>query len=179
MQQELLLKCLIFCCFLLLVQNIFQSLGQNENVTTTSFSMVVPKLTSSSLPRLLNTRAAADSESSSSSPNDNMKKRDLLLSVPFYVYEDLAWTKATIGGKKVDKVANPPFDNETGKAHRFKHGSDYWMMKASLLDNTIMKGHPMRTHNMSEAKLFFVPWLMNFFDSRIWKQQKLCVKKKV
>ncbi|CAJ1939580.1 unnamed protein product [Cylindrotheca closterium] len=94
-----------------------------------------------------------------------IEKRDLLLSVPFYVYEDLAWNGATLSGKSVEEIADPS-DSAKGK---FKHGGDYWMWKASL------NGHPMRTKNMSEAKLFFVPWLMNFWDYRVWKNRSLCV----
>ncbi|KAL3936118.1 MAG: hypothetical protein SGBAC_008500 [Bacillariaceae sp.] len=153
MQRELLLKCLIFCCFLLLAQNILQSLG--------------PKVASFSL------NAQPHSATKTVANEKEVAKLGLLLSVPFYVYEDLAWEDATIGGKKVDRVANPPTANgNLGNAGKFKHGGDYWMMKASL------KGHPMRTQNMSEAKLFFVPWLLNFFDYRIWKQRSLCVKLK-
>lgn len=148
MQRELLLKCLVFCCFLFLAQNIWRSLGQH----VASFTMG-PSLTS-----LAHTEATG---------SNVFEKRGLLLSVPFYVYEELAWAGATIGGRSVDEIANPPPDKGKGK---FKHGGDYWMMQASL------KSHPMRTHNMSEAKLFFVPWLLNFFDYRIWKSRSLCVK---
>jgi len=81
-----------------------------------------------------------------------VKKREYLLSVPFYVYEDLAWTDATIGGESIHE-----------SWRKYKHGDDYWLMQASLKD------HPMRTHNMTEARLFFVPWLMNIIDSSVYK----------
>jgi hypothetical protein len=74
---------------------------------------------------------------------------DLLLSVPFYVYEEFAWINATYMGRPISDVSrNMSQDN-------LKHGDDYWFLEASLK-------HPMRTHNMSEAKLFFVPFLLNY-----------------
>ncbi|CAJ1959359.1 unnamed protein product [Cylindrotheca closterium] len=88
---------------------------------------------------------------------------ELLLSVPFYVYEDQAWINATIQDKLVSDMAK----QHTKYGSRFKHGDDYWLLEASLK-------HPMRTQNKSEAKLFFVPWLLNFFDFRSFKDVPLC-----
>jgi hypothetical protein len=81
---------------------------------------------------------------------------DLLLSVPFYVYEEFAWTNATYMGRPISDVAR-----------NFKHGDDYWFLEASLK-------HPMRTHNMSEAKLFFVPFLLNYLDQMMYYKGPLC-----
>jgi hypothetical protein len=82
----------------------------------------------------------------------------LLLSVPFYVYEELAWTNATYGNFLIADFA----------AIHFKHSDDYLFMKASLQ-------HPMRTRDPSKAKLFFIPILKNFFDDQVWfKKHRLC-----
>ena len=78
----------------------------------------------------------------------------LLLSVPFYVYENMAWVNATYGGQPIKQVIE---SDTTNYGTRFKHGDDYWFLIASL-------NHPMRTDNISEAKLFFVPILMNLLD---------------
>ena len=81
---------------------------------------------------------------------------DLLLSVPFYVYEDLAWRNATFGGRPVGDFARQD-KIKFNQSFPYKHGDDYWFLEASLK-------HPMRTRNISEAKLFFVPWLLNYLD---------------
>jgi hypothetical protein len=88
---------------------------------------------------------------------------DLLLSVPFYVYEDLAWINATFGGHPVAEISR----SQGNQNIRFKHSDDYWFMEASLK-------HPMRTRNMDEAKLFFVPTLLNYVDYKWWKNEPLC-----
>jgi hypothetical protein len=81
---------------------------------------------------------------------------DLLLSVPFYVCEEFAWINATYMGRPISDVAR-----------NMKHGDDYWFLEASLK-------HPMRTHNMSEAKLFFVPFLLNHLDKMMYYKGPLC-----
>eukprot|EP00980_Cylindrotheca_fusiformis_P023456 scaffold10490_cov129-Cylindrotheca_fusiformis.AAC.12 len=88
---------------------------------------------------------------------------DLLLSVPFYVYEDLSWLNATFVGRPVSEVAYSSKKNATS----FKHGDDYWFIVSSLR-------HPMRTHNISEAKIFFVPLLLNFLDEEMYYKGPLC-----
>lgn len=105
------------------------------------------------------------SETKSSRSNTSSK---LLLSVPFYVYEELAWINATIQGKPVADMAR-----QHGQfGNRFKHGDDYWLLEASLI-------HPMRTRDKTKAKLFFVPWLLNFFDFRSYNNDaKLCLSGK-
>lgn len=88
--------------------------------------------------------------------------KKLLLSVPFYVYENLAWENATWGGASVDKVLS-----QTSNFNP-KHADDYFFMKNSLR-------HPMRTWNASEAKLFVIPSLNNFYDLRdYYKDHDLC-----
>jgi hypothetical protein len=92
-------------------------------------------------------------------------KKQLLLSVPFYVYEEeeLSWVNATWGGQPVGEIAA----NFSGE--HAKHTDDYWFWQASLR-------HPMRTRDPTQAKLFVVPILMNFYDDRVWQQDKdLCV----
>ena len=90
---------------------------------------------------------------------------ELLLSVPFYVYEELIWENATIGSRLVSDHAR----NYSGMNRPiFKHSDDYLFLEASLK-------HPQRTHNMDEAKLFFVPVLFNYLDMEsISKGEPLC-----
>jgi hypothetical protein len=66
------------------------------------------------------------------------------LNVPFYVYEnpELNWVNATMDGK--------PYIPRPDE----KHTDDYYMRQAAL-------NHPMRTHDPEQAKLFFVPTLLN------------------
>jgi hypothetical protein len=93
------------------------------------------------------------------------------LQVPFYVYENgLNWENATILGQPVATVIYPG----TSPLIHFKHLSDYWMLQAALR-------HPMRTRDPSQAKLFFVPTLMNVLfemyhsKSRVGMGMNLCV----
>eukprot|EP00934_Nitzschia_sp_Nitz4_P002385 Nitzschia sp. Nitz4//scaffold199_size41809//22222//23514//NITZ4_007454-RA/size41809-processed-gene-0.33-mRNA-1//-1//CDS//3329540573//2380//frame0 len=87
--------------------------------------------------------------------------RKLLLSVPFYVYDDIPWVNATYGDERLElnalSVKNP------------KHYDDFFFMKAALK-------HPMRTLDPTQAKLFVIPSLQNMFDSRSYfKDKDLCV----
>jgi hypothetical protein len=95
----------------------------------------------------------------------SVKLASNLLSVPYYVYEELLWLdNATLGGIPLqeaieeDKVFSNP-----------KHNEDYWFMKASLT-------HPMRTYNPAEAKLFVVPSLSNIImhTSIYYTKEKIC-----
>jgi hypothetical protein len=73
-----------------------------------------------------------------------------LLSVPYYVYEELLWLdNATWGGVPLQEAIE---ENKVLK--KPKHTDDYWFMKTSLT-------HPMRTYIPEEAKLFVVPSLSN------------------
>lgn len=97
---------------------------------------------------------------------------DLLLSVPFYVYEEISWINATINGE-------PPLEEFNlhyafNGSLRFKNGDDYFFLKAAM-------SHPMRTRNIDEAKLFFVPTLLNQYDFfvNLWRFNKqFCVNGK-
>jgi Exostosin family len=74
-----------------------------------------------------------------------------LLTVPFYVYEELVWHNLTYGTQLLEhQLAKAPM----------KQSEDFWFMKASLI-------HPLRTFNPEEAKLFVVPTLMNFVSDAI------------
>jgi hypothetical protein len=75
----------------------------------------------------------------------------LLLNVPFYVYEELAWVNATMGGEPLLKMVT----------RRQKHALDYYWMMSSLK-------HPMRTNDPSKAKLFVVPLLLNMYSLRVY-----------
>lgn len=100
-----------------------------------------------------------------SSPGKKLDTDNLLLSVPFYVYEDLAWTSAKFGKETtVEELSRQP--------RRSKHKDDFFFMKSSLV-------HPMRTLDPSKAKLFVVPLLMNTFADRHFysgKEYRLCYK---
>mmetsp|Transcript_20822 Transcript_20822/g.51115 ORF Transcript_20822/g.51115 Transcript_20822/m.51115 type:complete len:397 (+) Transcript_20822:209-1399(+) len=97
--------------------------------------------------------------------NDDDDVPDLLLSVPFYVYEELSWQNATYRGQPVGDAAWQKKDQ--GNA-RFNHGDDYFFIEAALK-------HPMRTRNILEAKLFFVPFLLNHIDSEFHGRRPLCL----
>lgn len=91
---------------------------------------------------------------------------DLLLSVPFYVYEDFAWINGTIGEHL---ISNRNLHHSFNGTNRFKHGDDYFLLLASL-------NHPMRTRNIHEARLFFVPTLLNHYDYYVeYLKWNLCV----
>lgn len=82
--------------------------------------------------------------------SESDKLSSTLLSVPYYVYEELLWSdNATLDGIPLQEAIeeNRVFPNP-------KHNEDYYFMKASLT-------HPMRTYNPEEAKLFVVPSLSN------------------
>jgi hypothetical protein len=97
--------------------------------------------------------ASAGNTNSSNSQHHDLAPSDWLLSVPFYVYEELAWENATFGDESVKNFSRHSSHHDT----RWKHSDDYWFLEASLR-------HPMRTRNPDEAKLFFVPLLMNYID---------------
>jgi Exostosin family len=86
-------------------------------------------------------------------PSEHVIKRpSTLLTVPFYVYEELVWHNLTYYGRATlaEQLAKAPL----------KQSEDFWFMKASLL-------HPLRTLNPEQAKLFVVPTLMNFVSDGI------------
>jgi hypothetical protein len=88
----------------------------------------------------------------------------LELQVPFFVYDnDLNWINATFDGLPFPYRA---FSISTYK----KHSDDYWLLLAALK-------HPMRTHNAEEARLFFVPTLLNVVSVMVANEEsrKLCV----
>jgi hypothetical protein len=88
-----------------------------------------------------------------------------LLSVPYYVYEELLWLdNATLNGIPLQEAIE-----ESKVFSNPKHNDDYWFMKASLT-------HPMRTYNPEEAKIFVVPSLSNIImHTSIYNtKEKLC-----
>jgi hypothetical protein len=98
-------------------------------------------------------------------PNNLLSPRSsplqkLLLSVPFYVYDNLPWQDATWNGQPVHDYANGTYQ---------KHMDDYWFLHAALT-------HPMRTQNVSDARLFVIPSLHNVYDMRAYfKSLDLCI----
>lgn len=108
--------------------------------------------------------------------NEQQQQQQLLLSVPFYVYEELIWDDATFGGVPINLSLSG--QHPLLKKYELKHTSDYLFMRASL-------NHPMRTLDISKAKLFVVPILTNtyamtFADSECCgrEQYKLCWERK-
>jgi hypothetical protein len=87
---------------------------------------------------------------------------DLLLSVPFYIYEELNWLDT---GYRGNKTFHDILRNQAKK-----HQEDLKFYKAALR-------HPMRTRRPEEAKLFVVPFLSSIiFASLIyWDPATLCV----
>lgn len=93
------------------------------------------------------------------------------LRVKFYVYENgLNWENATIMSESVGTFKYPKGEPLV----HFKHSSDYWMLQAALR-------HPLRTTDPAQAKLFYVPTLMNVLfemkhsSSRVGMPLNLCV----
>ena len=92
-------------------------------------------------------------KTSSVLPEQETKPPSLLLQVPYYVYEELAWTNATWNGISLEEL---PLKFS-------KHSDDYWFMKASLR-------HPMRTNDPSKAKLFVIPLLLNMYCEGVYQK---------
>ena len=96
----------------------------------------------------------------------------LQLKVPFYVYDDdheLNWLS------KHDN-ATATFDGQPLPYHAFqtlrgykKHSDDYWLLVSAMK-------HPMRTFDIEQAKLVFVPTLLNLLSAILFNQEqrKLC-----
>lgn len=101
---------------------------------------------------------------------DSQVLPELLLSVPFYLYEELSWINATISGNGPVADYNLLSDKENGL--RWKHGDDFWFLKAA-------HGHPMRTQRIEDAKLFFVPTLLNHYDFfHSFERRRVCVNER-
>lgn len=79
------------------------------------------------------------------SPNPTTKF-DLLLNVPFYVYEEALLSNLTY--------------NLSNSYYNFKHATDILFARAAL-------SHPMRTLDPSHAKLFVVPTFINLISEHI------------
>lgn len=82
----------------------------------------------------------------------NSVSTDLALTTLFFIYEDyrLNWENATLDGRVFDPTFTTFFENRNFA----KHNIDYWFARNA-------RTHPMRTMDPSEAKLFFVPVLLN------------------
>ncbi|KAL3936609.1 MAG: hypothetical protein SGBAC_008113, partial [Bacillariaceae sp.] len=99
---------------------------------------------------------------------------ELLLSVPFYMYEECSWLNShwikENGNNETVEHWNTK-TSEDGHPFYFKHADDYWFLRNAMK-------HPMRTSNTTEAKLFFVPTLLNQFDWSLRKgKRSICVNK--
>lgn len=106
------------------------------------------------VPQLLGRQEAHDS----TVKNKEMVVVDhLLMSVPFYVYEDLGLPQnITLDGKPFHLERMDPERPRRGRKTALvsKHADDILFARAAL-------AHPMRTHNPEEAKLFVVPTPFN------------------
>lgn len=99
---------------------------------------------------------AKDSKEDSNRLNDHFKeiKSTFKLDTPFYVYEDLAFADATIYDDDGNEIKYETFLNDVYLKNQRKHSDDYWFMLSAMK-------HPMRVTDPKEAKLFYVPTLMN------------------
>ncbi|CAB9496285.1 exostosin family [Seminavis robusta] len=89
-----------------------------------------------------------------------------LLEVPFYIYEELLLTNATVG-KHNEKQKQYTLERWM-EEREVKHTDDYWWVQAALK-------HRMRTLDPAKAKLFLVPTLVNeIYDQAIWVKLGLC-----
>lgn len=79
-----------------------------------------------------------------------LRSKPLLLEVPFYVYENSALNWENFTFQRPKGLHYPDF----------KHSDDFWLYRASLR-------HPRRTRDPSQAKLFFVPVMLNAASERL------------
>lgn len=99
--------------------------------------------------------------------NSNLKN-DLLLSVPFYIYEELDW----LDDKHITTVANHTFNewvklSASERNFDIKHDDDLKFYLAAAR-------HPMRVKNPEEAKLFVVPTLTTYVATdHIYKDNRV------
>jgi len=120
----------------------------------------------------------------------------LRLQVPFYVYENTAldWSNATtkfhffrpnhlkdkfttlgLDPRATCSDANLPEEDceykltQNSSYDVYKHSEDHWMLHHALYN------HPMRTRDPSQAKLFFVPTLLNALAIHIFRKEPFCV----
>jgi len=102
-------------------------------------------------------------------------KSETSLNIPFYVYEDLVWDNTTITyHNKSTKVSFGTFMNHKYVDEYAKHSDDYLFLQHAL-------NHPMRVKDPKEAKLFYVPALMNLialFSLNEYLNGKYCVEGK-
>jgi hypothetical protein len=139
-----------------------------DGTTAVDWSILPPQLilnSSSNSHEVIEKRNASNtfiqSNHTTTASTSTKSLHKLLLSVPFYVYEDLAWQGARWDRKPIKDFVN---------GSHSKHTDDYWFMRNALR-------HPMRTLNASEAQLFVIPSLHNFYDSRaFFKTHMLCLK---
>ena len=79
------------------------------------------------------------------SPSKSKATTKTFFNTPFYVYDnELNWMNATLSGVPISDSWYPTF----------KHSDDYWFLKSAL-------EHPKRVDEPYQAKLFFVPLLLN------------------
>ncbi|CAJ1959719.1 unnamed protein product [Cylindrotheca closterium] len=105
---------------------------------------------------------------------DTSDPPEVLLSVPFYVYEEWSWLnsywiKENGNNETVEHWSTKTSDD--GHPYYNKHGDDFWFLRNAMK-------HPMRTTDISTAKLFFVPTLLNQFDWSLRRgKRNICFNK--
>jgi hypothetical protein len=101
-------------------------------------------------PRVVPTHIHVNSSDSDSS----------LFRVPFYVYENDTGTEWNYLNWYHHAIWNGTLISQSPEYHQYKHADDYWMLEHALK-------HPMRTRDPSQAKLFFVPILLNILAREV------------
>ena len=145
---------------LLITTQIFFLLGlQIYNV---EWSLTKKSVTSSTSTTTARTRSSSlrsnnsNDESSSSlqkETSDNINDEDLLLSVPFYIYEELNWLEEGF-------IGNQTFLEVSQAAQNPKHTDDVRFLLSALR-------HPLRVDDPARAKLFVVPFLASLVSIRV------------
>lgn len=92
------------------------------------------------------------------SHHNHPPNHELLLTTPFYIYEELIMLNATIGDQTLLELYNLPDRNP-------KHDDDFKFLQAAMR-------HPMRTTDPHKARLFVVPFLASFICYRVIYQRK-------
>jgi hypothetical protein len=96
----------------------------------------------------------------SNATKEKIKQPDLILNVPFYVYDELLWFEnITLSLHKRGQDVTLLYDvDDIYHAVGYKHSTDMHFARAAL-------SHPMRTLDPAQAKLFVVPILLNVLSS--------------
>ncbi len=94
---------------------------------------------------------------SETSPARKTNGQDLLLSVPFYIYDEFDWLSNSIN----TTIANYTFAEyvQMSNEERKKHNQADWSEDSEIMFYLSARKHPMRVYNPQDAKLFLLPML--------------------